>query len=46
MDNILSKSLFEENKIVVIKRSSDKICKIIEKVKEKNIENDVLIYFR
>ena len=44
IDNILSKSLFEENKTVVIKRSSDKICKIIEKIKEKNIENDVLIF--
>ena len=44
IDNILSKSLFEENKTVVIKRSSDKICKIIEKIKEKNIENDILIF--
>ena len=32
------------NKTVVIKRRSDKICKIIEKIKEKNIENDILIF--
>ena len=45
IDNILSKSLFEENKTVVIKRSSDKICKIIEKIKENIITALITILF-
>ena len=30
IDNILSKSLFEEKKIIIIKRATDKFVKIIE----------------
>ena len=36
-ENILTKSLFENEKIVIIKRATDKILKIIEEVADKNI---------
>ena len=36
IENILSKSLFEEDKIIVIKRATDKILKIINIICEKN----------
>ena len=35
IENVLSKSLFEENKTIIIKRSTDKILKIIEILKQK-----------
>ena len=37
LENILSKSLFENEKIIIIKRATDKILKIIEEIEEKNI---------
>ena len=40
IENVLSKSLFEENKTIIIKRSTDKILKIIEILKQKKI-NDI-----
>ena len=39
LENIFSKSLFENEKIILIKRVTDKILKIIEEIKEKNIED-------
>ena len=36
IESILSKSLFEEKKIIIIKRATDKILKIIEEIKKKN----------
>ena len=42
-ENILSKSLFEDNKTVIINRASDKIFKIIENIAEKNLEDLLLI---
>ena len=39
LENIFSKSLFENEKIIIIKRVTDKILKIIEELKEKNIED-------
>ena len=39
IENILSKSLFEQNKIIVIKRATDKILKIIETLHLKNLED-------
>ncbi len=36
-ENILTKSLFENEKIIIIKRATDKILKIIEEVADKNI---------
>ena len=44
LENIFSKSLFENEKIIIIKRATDKILKIIEEIEEKNIE-DVKIIF-
>jgi len=42
-NNILSKSLFEKEKIVIINRASDKIFKIIEELIEKDIQDTLLI---
>jgi DNA polymerase-3 subunit delta len=42
-ENILSKSLFEKEKTIIINRSSDKILNIIEEINEKNLE-DTLIF--
>ena len=39
IENILSKSLFKQNKIIVIKRATDKILKIIETLHLKNLED-------
>ena len=43
LENILSKSLFEEEKIIIIKRSTDKILKIIEEINVKNIQDITII---
>ncbi len=42
LENIFSKSLFENKKIINIKRASDKILKIVEELDDKNL-NDVFI---
>ena len=39
MEDILSKSLFDSEKIIVIKRSTDKIIKVIDEIKLKNIQD-------
>ena len=41
--NILSKSLFENEKIIVIKRATDKITKIIEEIDQRNIKDVTII---
>jgi DNA polymerase III subunit delta len=43
IENILTKSLFEQEKIIVIKRITDKILKIIEILYLKNLEDITLI---
>ena len=43
LENIFSKSLFENEKIIIIKRVTDKILKIIEELKEKNLEDVKII---
>ena len=43
IENILSKSLFEQEKIIVIKRATDKILKIIETMHLKNLEDITVI---
>jgi len=43
LENIFSKSLFENEKIIIIKRVTDKILKIIEEIEEKNIEDIKII---
>ena len=42
-NSILSKSLFEENKFIIILRSSDKIINIIEEILEKDIKDIKII---
>jgi DNA polymerase-3 subunit delta len=42
-NNILSKSLFEDKKIIIISRATDRIIKIIEELFEKNITDISLI---
>ena len=43
-NNIFSKSLFENKKIIIINRTTDKILKIIEDFLEKNFEDIYLIF--
>ena len=38
VENLLTKSLFDDEKIIIIKRATDKILKILDKITEKNIE--------
>ncbi len=42
-ENILSNSLFESNKIIIINRASDKICEIIEDLINRTITNTKII---
>ena len=42
-ETILSKSLFEKEKIIIIKRATDKIIKIIEEIYSKNLEEIFII---
>ena len=43
IENILSKSLFEKEKFIIIKRATDKILKIIETLHLKNPEDTTII---
>ena len=43
IQNLLTKSLFDETKIILIKRATDKILKIIETFNEKNIDDIILV---
>ena len=43
IENILTKSLFEEEKIIIIKRATDKILKVIEELDGKNIDGISII---
>ena len=43
IENILSKSLFEQQKFIIIKRATDKIFKIIEILNSKNLEDVTIV---
>jgi len=43
IENILSKSLFEKEKFIVIKRTTDKILKVIETLNLKNLEDITIV---
>ena len=43
IENILSKSLFEQEKFIIIKRATDKILRIINTLDLKNIEDTTII---
>jgi len=42
-NNILSKSFFEDQKLIIINRASDKIINIIEEITDKNISDLVIV---
>lgn len=42
-ENLLSKSLFENEKVIIIKRATDKILKVIEEISKKNIDDLIII---
>jgi len=44
IENILSKSLFEKNKFIVIKRSTYKLLEIINILNSKNLEDTLIIF--
>ena len=43
LENIFSKSLFESEKVIIIKRVTDKILKVLEGIEEKNIDDIKII---
>ena len=43
IDNLLTKSLFDEKKLIIIKRATDKILKIIENLKSEKLEDITII---
>ena len=43
VENLLSKSLFENEKIIIIKRVTDKILNIIEETKKINLDDIIII---
>ena len=43
IENILTKSLFDKEKIIIIKRATDKILKVVEILNSKNLENITII---
>jgi len=43
IETILSKSLFDPQKFIIIKRATDKILKIIENLQQKNLEDTTII---
>ena len=44
IEEIVSQSLFEDEKIIIIKRVSDKLIKIIEEISTKNIKDIIIIF--
>ena len=43
LESALSKSLFENEKIIIIKRATDKILKVIQEMETRNIEDVTII---
>ena len=43
LEDLFNKSLFDNQKIVIIKRATDKIIKIIEEIDKKNIDQTTII---
>ena len=43
IESILNKSLFENKKIIIIKRATDKIVKILDQIKNKKIDDTIII---
>ena len=43
LENIFNKSLFEQEKVIIIKRASDKIVKFIDEISNKHIDDIIII---
>ena len=43
LESTFSKSLFEKEKVIIIKRATDKILKILEELKSKNVDDVIII---
>ena len=43
VENLLTKSLFDDEKIIIIKRVTDKILKVLDEITEKNIKDIKII---
>ena len=43
IESILNKSLFEHKKVIIIKRATDKIIKVVDQIKNKNIDDTIII---
>ena len=43
LENIFNRSLFEEEKVIIIKRASDKIVNFLEEINNKNIDDIIII---
>ncbi len=43
LENVLNKSLFEEEKIIIIKRATDKIISIIEEINNRKIDDVIIL---
>ena len=43
-ENIISNSLFKKEKVFIIKRSTDKIVKILDKIETKNLDDIIIIF--
>ena len=43
VENLLTKSLFDDEKIIIIKRATDKMIKVLEQITEKNIKDIKII---
>ena len=43
IESILSKSLFDDKRIIVIKRATDRILKILDEIKLKNLDDIIII---
>ena len=43
VENLLTKSLFDDEKIIIIKRATDKMIKVLEQITQKNIEDIKII---
>ena len=44
IEDVISQSLFEDEKIIVIKRVTDKIIKVIDEISSKNIDDTKIIF--
>jgi DNA polymerase-3 subunit delta len=44
LENLFTRSLFEDEKVIIIKRVSDKILKVVNQIIDKNLENIIIIF--